>query len=205
MTTGVTTREAILAAALADFAAFGYRRASIESIARRGEVSRATVYLHYRGKDEIFRQVVTGLHDEHLSAMRAAADDLGIEIQTRLVRLLQARFQRFVELMAGSPNAVELYDVHNKMCGDIAQQAAIRADKIFVGVLRRAVAAGEIDLAPSGLTIKQLAGVLNDCAYGAKGENPATIGPAEFTARLSRSVRAILSGVRPRDAYRSTS
>jgi hypothetical protein len=62
----------------------------------------------------------------------------------------------------------------------------------------------EIDLTPSGLTIKQLAGVLNDCAYGAKGENPATVAPAEFTARLSRSVRAILSDVSARDACRET-
>ena len=198
VTTARTTRESILAAALADFAAFGFRRTSVESIARRADVSRATVYLHYRGKDEIFRVVVGGLHDAHLAAMRAAAEDPQIDIQTRLIRLLEARFQRFVELMSSSSSAVELYDVHNTMCGDIAARAARSADRIFAGVLRRAVAAGEIDLEPSGLTVKQLAGVLTDCAHGAKGENPATVKPAEFSARLSLSVRAVLAGVSPR-------
>ncbi|WP_188112791.1 TetR/AcrR family transcriptional regulator [Mycobacterium simiae] len=200
MTNGRTTREAILAAALADFATFGYRRTSIESIARRADVSRATVYLHYRGKEDIFCAVVSTLHDEHLAAMRAAAEDPDIDIHTRLIRLLQARFQRFVELMASSNNAAELYDVHNKTCGDITEEATRRADKIFAAALRRAVAAGDIDLTRSGLTISQLAGVLTDCASGAKGENPAAIPTTEFTARLTRSVRAILSGVGSRGA-----
>lgn len=125
--------------------------------------------------------------------MRAAVEDRESDIETRLLRLLQARFGRFVDLMANSPNATELYDVHGRMCGDIATDAARRADTLLLGVLRRAVAAGELNLTPSGLTVKQLAGVLTDCASGAKGEPAAT--PADFSSRLRLSVRAILAGV----------
>lgn len=190
-----TTGEAIAEAALAEFTAFGYRRASIESIARRAHVSRATVYAHYSGKDELFRALVTGLHEDHLAAMRAVADSPDFDIQSRISRLLQARFLRFVELTSSSPHAGELYDRHGALCGDIAQDSHRQAEKIITAVLRRAAAAGEIDLGASGLTVAQLAGVLNDCAFGAKGEDPATATPAEFTARLTRSVAVIFAGI----------
>lgn len=191
----MTTGDAIASAALAEFTTFGYRRASIESIARRAQVSRATVYTHCSGKEELFRALVSRLHDEHLAAMRQAADAPDLDIESRISRLLQARFLRFVELTSSSPHAAELYDRHGALCGDIAQAAHRQAEKIIVAVLRRAAAAGEIDLSASGLTLAQLAGVLDDCAFGAKGEDPATATPAEFTARLSRSVAVIFAGI----------
>lgn len=191
----MTTSEAISAAALAEFTALGYRRASIEAIARRAELSRATVYAHCSGKDELFRSLVSRLHDEHLGAMREAAEAPGIGIEARVTRLLTARFLRFVELTSSSPHAAELYDRHGALCGDIAQDAHRRAEKLITAVLRRAVAAGEIDLGPSGLTVGQLAGVLNDSAFGAKGEDPASATPAQFTTRLGHSVGAIFAGI----------
>jgi AcrR family transcriptional regulator len=191
----MTTSEAIGAAALAEFTALGYRRASIEAIARRAQVSRATVYAHCSGKDELFRSLVSSLHDEHLAAMRDVAEAPGSDIRARITRLLQARFLRFVELTSSSPHAAELYDRHGALCGDIAQDAHRRAEKLIMAVLRRAIAAGEIDLGHSGLTVGQLAGVLNDCAFGAKGEDPATATPAEFTTRLGHSVTAIIAGI----------
>jgi AcrR family transcriptional regulator len=191
------TSEAIGAAALAEFSAFGYRRASIEGIARRAQVSRATVYTHCSGKDELFRALVSRLHDEHLAAMREAADAPGLDIKSRITRLLQARFLRFVELTSSSPHAAELYDRHGALCGDIAEDAHRRAAKIITTVLRRATAAGEVDLGACGLTVGQLAGVLNDCAFGAKGEDPASATPTEFTTRLGHSVAAIIAGIGP--------
>jgi AcrR family transcriptional regulator len=190
-----TTSEAIGLAALAEFKAFGYRRTSIESIARRAEVSRATVYSYWNSKEDLFRDLVTRLHEEHLSAMRAAADDPDLNCESRITRVLQARYLQFVELTSNSPYAAELYDRHGTLCGDIAAQAQRQAEKIIATVLKRAVAAGEIDLAASGLTLAQLAAVLTDCAHGAKGEDPSGATPAEFTARLGNSVRAIIAGV----------
>lgn len=199
----MTTSEAISAAALAEFVAFGYRRTSMESIARRAQLSRATVYAHCAGKEELFRALVSRLHDAHLTEMREAADAPGLDIKTRITRLLAARFLRFVELTSSSPHAVELYDRHGALCGDIAEEAHRTAEKIITAVLRRAVAAGEIDLRRSGLTVAQLAGVLNDCAFGAKGEDPATATPADFTARLGHSVAVITAGIASADAVRS--
>ncbi|MCW1958011.1 MAG: TetR/AcrR family transcriptional regulator [Mycobacterium sp.] len=191
----LTTSEAIGLAALAEFTAFGYRRTSIESIARRADVSRATVYAHWSSKEELFRALVSRLHEDHLAQMQAVADDPDLDIETRITKLLRARFLQFVELTSGSPYAAELYDRHGTLCGEIARTANERAEKILATALKRAVKNGEIDLAASGLTVAQLAGVLTDCAHGAKGEDPAAASPADFTTRLANSVRVIITGV----------
>jgi AcrR family transcriptional regulator len=190
-----TTSAAIAAAALAEFIAFGYRRTSVESIAHRAEMSRATIYKHWSGKDELFRALAARLHDEQLAAMHAVADNASLDIETRLVRLLQARFGRLVKLTAASANATELYDSHGRLCGDIAQDAERRAERLITAVLRRAVAAGELDLTRCRLTVAPLAGVLGDCAHGAKGENPAAVTPSDFAVRLTHDVRAIICGI----------
>ncbi len=195
MAGNLTTGEAIGLAALAEFTTFGYRRTSIESIARRAAVSRATVYSHWSNKEELFRALVSRLHEEHLAAMQAVADDCGLDIESRISQLLRAQFLQFVELTANSPYAAELYDRHGTLCGDIAGSANERAEKILTTTLKRAVKAGEIDLAASGLTVTQLAGVLTDCAHGAKGEDPADATPADFATRLANSVRVIIAGV----------
>lgn len=198
MAATLTTSEAISLAALAEFTAFGYRRTSIESIARRADVSRATVYAHWSNKEELFRALVSRLHEEHLSAMQAVADDPALEIETRITKLLEAQFIQFVELTSGSPHAAELYDRHGTLCGDIARSANERAEKVLTATLRRAAKTAEIDLTASGLTVAQLARVLTDCAHGAKGEDPSTATPADFVVRLANSVRVIITGVGPK-------
>ena len=191
----LTTSEAIGMAALAEFTAFGYRRTSIESIARRADVSRATVYAHCSSKEELFRALVSRLHEEHLTAMRAVAGDPTLDIESRITKLLRAQFLQFVELTSNSPYAAELYDRHGTLCGDIARDAQQRAEKILTAALKRAVKAGEIDLTASGLNVSQFAQVLTDCAHGAKGEDPSAATPVDFTTRLTNTVRAIIAGV----------
>jgi AcrR family transcriptional regulator len=190
----LTTSEAVKLAALAEFTAFGYRRTSIESIARRADVSRATVYSYWSNKEELFRALVSQLHQNHVSAMRAVAEDPDLDIGSRITQLLRAQFIQFVELTATSPYAAELYDCHGTLCGDIARDAQQQAGKILSTALKRAVKAGQLDLTASGLTVAQLAGVLTDCAYGAKGEDPAAATPTDFATRLANSVRVIIAG-----------
>ncbi len=189
------TAAAIRRAALDEFAAFGYRRSSMESVARRAGISRATLYLHWNGKEELFRGLVAQLHDEHIADMRTVIDDPALDIETRMVRVLEARFARFVTLTSASASAAELYDQHNRLCGDIAAAAEQRAGRMLDRMLRRAVDSGELDLARSGLTVRQLATVLTGCAHAAKGDDPTTATPSGYRERLARTVRALLHGV----------
>lgn len=192
-----TTRAALLDAATAEFSAFGFRRSSMESIARRAGVSRATLYLHWSGKTELLRGLVEQLHADHIAAMEQALADRDRPLEQRLVAMLEARFVRFVRLTSASPHAAELYDLHSRMCGDIARASQQRSEQLLERLIRDAVADREIDLERIGLSAPKLAGVLFDCAHGAKGEDPSLATPEEFQQRLHRVVHVLVVGLAP--------
>ena len=41
----------------------GYQRATLEEIAQRAGMSKATIYIYYKNKDDLFLQVVEELYD----------------------------------------------------------------------------------------------------------------------------------------------
>lgn len=57
---GVAAQQAILDAALELFLETGYKSASMEAIARRAGVSKATLYGHFCGKEGLFHAVIEG-------------------------------------------------------------------------------------------------------------------------------------------------
>jgi AcrR family transcriptional regulator len=54
----VARREAILAAALAEFSAQGFAAARLEDVARRAGVGKGTIYLHFRDKEALFQDLI---------------------------------------------------------------------------------------------------------------------------------------------------
>src|SRR5690242_10272916 len=51
-------RQAIVAAALAEFCARGFAATRLDDVARRAEVAKGTIYLHFRDKEALFREIV---------------------------------------------------------------------------------------------------------------------------------------------------
>jgi AcrR family transcriptional regulator len=51
-------RQAIVAAALAEFCARGFAATRIDDVARRAGVAKGTIYLHFRDKEALFREIV---------------------------------------------------------------------------------------------------------------------------------------------------
>ena len=67
-------REAILDAALEEFAAKGYAGARMEDIARRAGVAKGTLYLHFGDKEGLFN----GLAESAFAPMHALAKAAGL-------------------------------------------------------------------------------------------------------------------------------
>ncbi len=193
------TRSALLQGALEEISAFGVRRSSMQGVARRAGVSRATVYAHWKDKVELFRDLVHTVHDEHVASMERVLAEHGGRFEAQLLAMLEARFLRFVELTSSSPHAAELYDLHGRLCGDIARDSRRRSEDVLERLLDTAAARGDIDLDRLGLDVEHVASVLFDCAHGVKGED---VAPAEFTERLARTVRVLVAGLQPPDPGR---
>jgi len=51
-------RDAILTAALDEFSAKGFAAARLDDVARRAEVAKGTIYLHFRDKEALFQELI---------------------------------------------------------------------------------------------------------------------------------------------------
>ncbi|MDV6271229.1 TetR/AcrR family transcriptional regulator [Rhodococcus globerulus] len=89
-------REQVLAAALIVFATFGYRKTSMDAVARAADISRPGLYFLFASKEELFRETMQQELGRALDDVRAAltAPDMGFE--ARLVAALDAQLGRYV-------------------------------------------------------------------------------------------------------------
>ena len=69
---GDSRREALLEAAVGVFARYGFRKASMDEVARAAGVSRQGLYLLFADKEELFRKALTHKLARQLSARSAA-------------------------------------------------------------------------------------------------------------------------------------
>src|SRR6476619_7894434 len=51
-------RDAILAAALDEFAARGFAATRLDDVARRADVAKGTIYLHFKDKESMFEELI---------------------------------------------------------------------------------------------------------------------------------------------------
>jgi len=66
-------RAAILAAALEEFAARGFAATRLDDVARRADVAKGTIYLHFRDKESLFQELVRAMLSPLVDTIEAAA------------------------------------------------------------------------------------------------------------------------------------
>ncbi len=80
-------RDAIVAAALDEFSARGFAAARLEDVARRAGVGKGTIYLHFRDKEALFRELVTTMLVPFIANIEAVPP-VGLPIRDVLQRLI---------------------------------------------------------------------------------------------------------------------
>jgi AcrR family transcriptional regulator len=185
-------REAILEAAFAVFSRYGFRRTSMEDIAREAGISRASIYSYFENKEEIFRSLAATLHERSLSHAETelkGASDLGSRVESALL----ARIGPFQEVVTRSAHGGEIYDENNRLCGDLASDSSRRFEEMLATALRRGARAGEIDFKGAGLSATAAAELLRLGAVGLKQEAPDL---ERFESRLRGFVQVFFRGLR---------
>ena len=97
--------ESILAAAKRGFLAAGFGAVSMDTIARDAGVSKATVYAHFAGKEELFGAVIERECERYFA--RFSAGELDPSDARASLTVLG---RRFLELLL-SPDAIALYRI----------------------------------------------------------------------------------------------
>jgi AcrR family transcriptional regulator len=192
-----TKREAIFDAALELFGRYGYRRTSIDDIARAAGVAKGTVYLYVENKEALFRTLAQGLLDGVLADARAAAGGRG-DVAARLFAILDAKFGFFHDLLRRSPHASELLDSTSRLCADVFAAG----DAAYLGVVTKVVADAvrRRELAPRRhrLGAEDVARLLLAGAHGIDADPARLLSSDEHRKRLDALVRVVVDGLRAR-------
>lgn len=104
-------RKTILQAALSVFIQYGYRRTSMEDIARSAGVSRASLYLQFKNKQEIFRTLSQQLHDDAIARAKIALNRKG-KLKDRLLAAVEEKNKDY-ELIYGSAHGSDLIEAND--------------------------------------------------------------------------------------------
>lgn len=199
--TADTKREAIFDAALELFGRYGYRRTSIDDIARAAGVAKGTVYLYVENKEALFRTLARSLLDGVIANARAAAGRRG-DVAARLAAILDAKFGFFHDLLRRSPHASELLDSTSRLCADLfaGGDAAYRA--LLTKAVADAVRRRELAPRRHGLGAEDVARLLLAGAHGIDADPARRMSNEEHRKRLDALVRVVVDGLRAREEER---
>lgn len=181
------TREALLSAALAEFAEKGRAGARVSAIAERAGVNKQLISYYFGGKDGLYRAIIDRWHAQEArwSAERLALDELVLRYLRASVeeRDLQRLFLR------------ELLD------GEVATQPPPRDDEGSPDLadLRRRQAAGEIaaDVDPALALLLMQAAVCVGVLFARDVRELAGVDPASeaFVERYGELLRRVVRGL----------
>jgi AcrR family transcriptional regulator len=147
--TGTAARsQQILSAAFQEFAANGYEATRLDDVARRAQIAKGTIYLHFAGKEVLLRAVVRELIRPVFEGFDEVGKDFSGRYADRIGELLSRMYAEVVRnerarcvlrlLIAESGRFPELSRAYREEVVEPGM-AAMR------GALERGVAAGEFE------------------------------------------------------------
>jgi AcrR family transcriptional regulator len=137
------TREAILSAAVIEFAEVGFGGARIEQISKRANTSDRMLYYHFDSKDALFQAALEQVHEEMITA-ESAIELHEIDPREGMKRLIAFMWRYFDEHpeFIRLVNNENMYKARHAIKSDRIRSSAIPALRLVADVLERGVRAG---------------------------------------------------------------
>ncbi len=162
--TSVNRQEALLEAAVGVFARYGFRKTSMDEVARAAGVSRQGLYLHFTDKEALFRKAVEHTLSRHLNAAVHALSAVTIDLETRLVASCIGWAGRYVGAMG--PDAADLMCASTSLAGETLANYEAQ----FETALAEAIGASPLSVfcGAAGITAPDVARALHATSRGLK-------------------------------------
>jgi len=186
-------RERVLAAALEVFGRYGFRKASMDEIARSADISRQGLYLHFANKDALFRAAVRQELDTALGEVARCLGEDGVALERRVVAALDAWLGRYVGSLL-APDIGNLLHNPTMQLGDIVEPARLAFDARIAAAI--AAAMSEHERGRLIVTPEEIADALHTVAQGAKYLSSARAeSREEFIARVTAAAHVVFAGL----------
>jgi len=160
-----TREQGVLEAAVDVFTNYGYRRTTMDDIARKAGMSRPALYNYFKNKETIFRTYV-----ELFFQSISEASQLKLEEAANVVDGLAGFFDAafvlpFKELLA-TPHGMELAGVNKEIAGDLTETWMLQNERLLTCWLNKCADEGSLEL--GDLSAGALARVLVNSVEGIK-------------------------------------
>ncbi len=174
-------REHVLDAALLIFARYGYRKASMDDVARAAGISRPGLYFYFAAKQDLFRAAVTHALDGDVAAAERALADTDRPLRDRLIEAFDHWTGRYVGPI--TQDIAILIDNNPDLLGRMAAEYPVRFAKLVTDALTAGAPAGRAGVA------RDVAQTLLSTATGIKHQVSTR---EEFLARMITGVGLLL-------------
>jgi AcrR family transcriptional regulator len=183
---GADRHAAILDAAIGVFLRYGYRKTSMDDVARAAGISRQGLYLHFKAKDDLFKQATTWLAQQSLAAMRAALAREDLPLEERLTGAFEALHTQSDGSQMSLEHMNEIVATARQLVGPVLEDF----DRVFVEELARAIESGgaAVPWRAAGLTARSLAQQLHAASHGLKHYAPSS---ADYQAGIRIAVQLV--------------
>ncbi|HJQ56354.1 MAG TPA: TetR/AcrR family transcriptional regulator [Vineibacter sp.] len=189
----------IVQAALELFVARGFAATKLDDVARAARVSKGLPYLYFRSKEELFKAVI----GEAILGPLHSGEDLVASFggtTDELLREIVRRFHAFNETPAGGVFKLVVAEAGN--FPDVARyfvdEIERRGLKLFIAVLRRGIARGEIrplaDIESAAILLRAPLGMYAIWRWSLAPHTPPDVPPESFFAAY---IDILLKGLRP--------
>src|ERR1700720_5010758 len=184
---GSAQREAILVAATAAFLRYGFKKTSMDDVARAAGVSRQGLYLYFDTKDLLFREALQYLVSHMISTARSVAEDGNLSLRDRLLGVFEAVHGSAFQ-SASPEHAFELLQSAQSAAGALLVQLDRDLMRIIAALLAEAGAAERWEGA--GVTG---AGLSEQLLMSAKGIKASVETLAAYRQRMLTAIRIAMS------------
>jgi AcrR family transcriptional regulator len=178
-------RKQVLRVALRTFARYGYRKTSMDDVARAADISRPGLYFLFASKENLFREAVVDALDGDLDAAGRVLGDAERSLRDRLIEAFDLWTGRYIGSMA--TEVAVLVDTNPALLGSVVTTYPQRFTEILTNALTETLPARHKGMA------EDMARTLQSTAAGIKYEVATR---AEFVARMTIAIDLFLPALK---------
>ncbi len=185
---GAARRAAILEAATGVFLRYGFKKTSMDDLARAAGLSRQGLYLHFGTKEALFKASVLQLIEAIRAAGRAALAREDVSIEERLLGAFEAGHAH-----ALGPHSAEHMNELLAASEELLGPAVAEMEEGVVADVARALRSAGVAARwkDRGVSAKELAELLHAASYAAKHRATTT---AAYREQVRAAVRIVCRG-----------
>ena len=171
-------RQTAVRLAAGIFIRFGYKKTSMDEVARTVRLSRQGLYLHFPTKEALFREVVAYLASAVLDALNRALALPGLDLEERL----HAGFLAMYSGAFGAHDSEQLQELFTSAMEICPDEVTALDDKIVASLARA------LEPASALRPPQVIADTLYSASYGWKHRG---IAPEEYSLKMKNAVRLV--------------